>query len=73
MIQSISSSKAKSFKLCLAEVGRERLQAIDPELTIKRALKVYLKKAAQLNQAVTDTIEGATAEQDEDTEPDAKN
>ena len=45
IIQSIPSPKAEPFKLWLAQVGRERIEeTIDPELTINRALKTYLKK-----------------------------
>lgn len=45
IIQSIPSPKAESFKLWLAQVGRERIEeTIDPELTIDRALETYLKK-----------------------------
>jgi hypothetical protein len=44
IIQSIPSPKAEPFKLWLAMVGRERIdETIDPELTIDRALKTYLK------------------------------
>ena len=45
IIQSIPSPKAEPFKLWLAEVGRERIEAtIDPEQAIDRALETYLKK-----------------------------
>ena len=45
IIQSIPSPKAEPFKLCLAEVGRERIEeTIDPEQAIDRALETYLKK-----------------------------
>lgn len=45
IIQSIPSPKAEPFKMWLAQVGRERIEeTIDPELTIERALAVYLKK-----------------------------
>lgn len=45
IIQSIPSKKAEPFKMWLAQVGRERIEeTIDPELTIERALKTYLKK-----------------------------
>lgn len=45
IIQSIPSPKAEPFKLWLASVGRERIEeTIDPELTIDRALAIYLKK-----------------------------
>ena len=45
IVQSIPSPKAEPFKLWLAGVGRERIEeTIDPELTIDRALKTYLRK-----------------------------
>ena len=45
LVQSIPSPKAEPFKLWLAAVGRERIEeTIDPELTIDRALKTYLRK-----------------------------
>jgi len=45
IIQSIPSKKAEPFKLWLAQVGKERIDEIqDPELTIDRAMKVYLQK-----------------------------
>lgn len=45
IIQSVPSPKAESFKMWLAQVGRERIEeTIDPELTIDRALTTYLKK-----------------------------
>ncbi len=45
IIQSIPSPKAEPFKLWLAQVGRERIEeTIDPELTIERALEIYLRK-----------------------------
>ncbi len=45
IIQSIPSPKAEPFKLWLAQVGRERIEeTIDPELTIDRALEMYLRK-----------------------------
>ena len=45
IIQSIPSPKAEPFKMWLAEVGKERVdETIDPELTIDRALEIYLKK-----------------------------
>ena len=45
IIQSIPSSKAKPFKLWLAQVGRERIEETnDPELAIDRALETYQKK-----------------------------
>ena len=45
IIQSIPSPKAESFKMQLAEVGKERIdEIIDPELTIDRALQTYLQK-----------------------------
>jgi len=45
IIQSISSSKVKPFKMWLAQIGRERIEeTIDPGLTINRAWETYLKK-----------------------------
>lgn len=45
IIQSIPSPKAEPFKLWMAQVGRERIEeTIDPELTIDRALKTYVRK-----------------------------
>lgn len=45
IIQSVPSKKAEPFKMWLAQVGRERIEeTIDPEITIERALKTYLKK-----------------------------
>ena len=45
LIQSIPSKKAEPFKLWLARVGNERIDEIhNPELTIDRAMKTYLKK-----------------------------
>lgn len=45
IIQSVPSPKAEPFKMWLAEVGKERIdETIDPELTIDRALKTYIKK-----------------------------
>ena len=45
IVQSIPSPKAEPFRAWLARVGRERIEeAIDPELTIERALETYLKK-----------------------------
>ncbi len=45
IIQSVPSKKAESFKMWLAQVGRERIEEIiDPELTIERALDTYAKK-----------------------------
>ncbi|GAB1415360.1 BRO family protein [Paludibacter sp.] len=44
LIQSIPSPKAEPFKLWLAHVANERLDEMqDPELSIDRALKQYLK------------------------------
>ena len=44
LIQTIPSPKAEPFKLWLAQVGSDRLDEIqDPELSINRALKQYLK------------------------------
>ncbi|MBU1131826.1 Bro-N domain-containing protein [Patescibacteria group bacterium] len=45
LIQSIPSPNAEPFKLWLARVGYERLEeTADPELSIDRALKTYLRK-----------------------------
>jgi len=45
LIQSVPSKKAEPFKLWLAKIGRERIdETEDPELTIDRAMKTYLKK-----------------------------
>ena len=45
LIQSIPSKRVEPFKLWLAKVGKERIdEDIDPELSIKRALKNYLEK-----------------------------
>lgn len=45
LIQSIPSKKAEPFKMWLASVGNERInETHDPELTIDRAMKTYLKK-----------------------------
>ena len=42
LIQSIPSKKAEPFKMWLAKVGRERIdEAIDPELSIDRAIQNY--------------------------------
>lgn len=44
LIQSIPSPKAEPFKLWLAKVGYERIEETeDPELSIDRAMKAYLK------------------------------
>ena len=68
IIQSVPSPKAESFKMWLAEVGKERIdEIIDPELTIDRALEGYAKKgysrewinqrlqAIQVRKELTDT------------------
>ncbi len=45
LVQSIPSKRAEPFKLWLAEVGNDRInETANPELTIDRALKTYLKK-----------------------------
>jgi hypothetical protein len=42
LVQSIPSKKAEPFKMWLAKVGRERIdEAIDPELSIDRAIQNY--------------------------------
>jgi hypothetical protein len=44
-IQSIPSPKAEPFKIWLAKVGYERIEeSEDPELSIDRAMRTYLKK-----------------------------
>ena len=67
LIQSIPSKKAEPFKIWLAQVGSERLdEAVDPELTINRALAQYRAlgypddwinqrlKAIEIRKALTD-------------------
>jgi len=50
IIQSIPSPNAEPFKLWLAKVGYERIEENhDPELTINRALKTYLRKGYSKN------------------------
>ena len=45
LIQSIPSPNAEPFKLWLARVGHERIEEMeDPELSIDRALVMYMKK-----------------------------
>lgn len=45
LIQSIPSKKAETFKLWLAQVGKERIdETYDPEISINRALDTYRKK-----------------------------
>lgn len=45
LVQSVPSKKAEPFKLWLAKVGRERIdETEDPELSIERAMKTYLRK-----------------------------
>ncbi len=45
LVQSVPSKKAETFKLWLAQVGKERIdEAYDPEITINRALDTYRKK-----------------------------
>ncbi len=45
LIQSVPSKRAEPFKMWLARVGRERIdETADPELSIDRAMKTYLKK-----------------------------
>lgn len=45
LIQSIPSPKAEPFKMWLAKVGGERIEEItDPEITIERALEMYIRK-----------------------------
>jgi len=50
LIQSIPSPKAEPFKVWLAQVGDERINEMhDPELSIERALKMYLAKGYSQN------------------------
>ena len=45
LILSISSSKAKPFKIWLANLGSERIdKVIEPEIAIKRAFDYYHKR-----------------------------
>ena len=45
IIQSIPSKKAEPFKLCLAQVGRERIEeTLDPELIADRLVSTYERK-----------------------------
>lgn len=45
IIQSIPSKKAESFKIWLAQVGKERLDEIaDPELAFERMIRTYRQK-----------------------------
>ena len=45
IVQSTPYPKTTSFKMWLAQVGRERIEeTIDPELTIDRALETYARK-----------------------------
>jgi hypothetical protein len=67
LIQSIPSKKAEPFKMWLAKVGRERIdEAIDPEMSIDRAIQNYRKlgysenwinqriKSIEIRKALTD-------------------
>lgn len=50
IVQSIPSKKAEPFKLWLAQVESERIdEIIDSELTLDRALEMYLKKGYDRN------------------------
>ncbi len=50
IIQSIPSPNAEPFKLWLARVGYERVEeSEDPEITIQRAMRFYLKKGYSQN------------------------
>lgn len=45
LIESIPSPKAEPFKLCLANLGSERIDEVfDPEIAINRAIEYYEKK-----------------------------
>lgn len=42
LIESVSSPKAEPFKLCLAQMGKERIDELfDPEIAINRAIDYY--------------------------------
>lgn len=42
LIESVPSSKAEPFKLCLAQMGNERINEVfDPEIAINRAIDYY--------------------------------
>jgi hypothetical protein len=60
LVQSIPGKKAESFKLWLAQVGRERLdETVDPELSFDRAIQNYRRlgySEAWINQRIK-TIE----------------
>jgi len=76
LIQSIPSKKAEPFKLWLAKVGRERIdEAIDPELSIDRAIQNYRRlgysenwinqriKSIEVRKALTDEWNKSGVEQ----------
>ena len=50
LIQLVPSPKAESFKMWLAQLGRERLEEIDdPEMGIERLLEYYYRKGYSEN------------------------
>ncbi len=76
LIQSIPSPKAEPFKMWLAQVGRERIdEAIDPELSIDRAVQNYRQlgysenwinqriKSIEVRKALTDEWDKAGVKQ----------
>ncbi|MDR0830337.1 MAG: Bro-N domain-containing protein [Prevotellaceae bacterium] len=76
LIQSIPSKKAEPFKLWLAKVGSERIdEAIDPELSIDRAIQNYRRlgysenwinqriKSIEVRKALTDEWDKAGVKQ----------
>ena len=45
LIESVSSPKAEPFKLCLANLGSERVDEVfDPEIAVNRAINYYRNK-----------------------------
>ena|GEM_PF-70029 len=79
LIQSIPSKKAEPFKMWLAKVGRERIdEAIDPELSIDRAIQNYRKlgysenwinqriKSIEVRKALTDEWDKSGVKQGEE-------
>jgi len=79
IIQSVPSKKAEPFKLWLAKVGSQRIdEAIDPELTIERAVRDYRKlgyseswinqriKSIEVRKALTDEWDKGGVKQGEE-------
>jgi hypothetical protein len=79
LIQSIPSKKAEPFKMWLARIGRERIdEAIDPELSIDRAIQNYRQlgysenwinqriKSIEVRKALTDEWDKAGVKQGEE-------